>query len=573
MTDIDTDGRRRLQDEDDAVEILNRAGAMLAAEPDLARLVQALTDAATEVTGAGFGAFFYNVLNEHGGSYTLYALSGVSREHFERFPMPRATALFGPTFRGEGIIRSGNIRQDPRYGLSEPWRGMPPGHLPVVSYLAVPVISRTGEVLGGLFFGHPAEDRFGEREERIVAGLAGQAAIAMDHARLLEAAHRARDVAEAANRLKDEFLATVSHELRTPLNAILGWTRLLQTTRAGVDVDKALTTIERNARAQAQIIEDLLDMSRIVSGRLRLDLQPVDLLQVVTSALAAVAPAAVARRIRIHSDLDPAAGAIQGDPGRLEQVCWNLLTNAIKFTPRDGDVTVTLERVDSHVEIRIRDTGEGIAPDALPGIFERFKQGDTSTTRRHGGLGLGLSIVRHLVEMHGGSVRARSDGPGLGSTFTVALPIRAVRTPAATIADAEAPAAAGVAGAPLEGLRVLAVDDDADARDLIALALRHAGAEVGLAASAAEARALLSDGRYDVLISDLGMPGEDGFALLESVRAMPGRERMPAIALSAYARAEDRRRALVGGFQSHLAKPVDPGELVALLADLMGSGS
>lgn len=415
--------KQLLHQQAEALQIINKVGSVLSAELDLKKLVQALTDAATELVNAHFGAFFYNVLDEGGGSYMLYALSGVDRKHFARFPMPRATALFGPTFRGEGIIRLGDVKQDPRYGQNDPHRGMPRGHLPVRSYLAVPVVSRSGEVLGGLFFGHPEPDRFTENEERLVAGVAAQAAIAIDNARLFDAVQKARESAEIANRLKDEFLATVSHELRTPLNAVLGWTSLLR----GAQMDaarrtKALETIERNARLQQKIVEDILDVTRILAGQLRLEREPMPFRPIVAAAVESIRPMAEDKSISLTVELGDDPAILIGDGSRLEQVTSNLLSNAVKFTPDGGAVRVTLDVTESRVELVVSDTGVGIATSFLPHVFERFRQGDTRATRAHGGLGLGLAIVRHLTEMHGGSVAAVSAGEGKGATFIVRLP-------------------------------------------------------------------------------------------------------------------------------------------------------
>jgi signal transduction histidine kinase len=411
-----------LREQAEALQIINNLGRVLSAELDLKKLVQALTDAATELAGAKFGAFFYNVLDAGGGSYMLYALSGADRRHCEKFPMPRATALFGPAFRGEGVIRLGDVTADPRFGQNDPPRGLPRG-LPVRSYLAIPVTSRSGDVLGGLFFGHPEPGVFTESAERIIAGLAAQAAIAIDNARLFDAVQKSRESAEVANRLKDEFLATVSHELRTPLNAVLGWTSLLR----GTHMDdarraKALETIERNARLQQKIVEDILDVSRIIAGQLRLEKEPMPFRPVVETAIDSVRPMAEAKSIGFTVDLGDDPAIIIGDHERLHQVVWNLLSNAIKFTPEGGAVRVSLDVSESRVELVVSDTGVGIAPDFLPHVFERFRQGDARVTRAHGGLGLGLAIVRHLTEMHGGSAAAVSAGEGKGATFIVRLP-------------------------------------------------------------------------------------------------------------------------------------------------------
>jgi PAS domain S-box-containing protein len=559
------------------LELLNRTGTALAAKLDLHPLLQAVTDAATELSGAKFGAFFYNVANEKGESYQLYTLCGAPRSAFEGFGLPRNTALFAPTFRGDGVVRSADITKDPRYGRMGPHHGMPKGHLPVRSYLAVPVVSRSGDVVGGLFFGHPEPGVFTERAERLVAGIAPQAAIALDNARLYEAEQVARANAERMSEMKDEFLATLSHELRTPLNAILGWSQVLRR-RAPQESElhHGLDVIERNARAQTQLIEDLLDMSRITSGKMRLDIQSVEPVAFINAALETVKPAAAAKGVRLERILDPAAGPVSGDPNRLQQVVWNLLSNAIKFTPREGKVQVVLQRANSHIEISVADTGAGIRPEFLPEVFDRFRQADASITRKHGGLGLGLSIVKHLVELHGGAVRVASAGEGRGTTFAVELPLAVVQR-----RDAPEPrlhpaarreAAPDYRLANLAGVRVLIVDDELDARDLLRRVLADCGAEVLAAASAREALELVRLQRPQLLVSDIGMPEVDGYELLRQVRALGAAQggRIPAIALTAFARSEDRTRALRAGFLVHVAKPVEPAELVATVASVAG---
>jgi PAS domain S-box-containing protein len=396
-----------------------------------------------------------------------------------------------------------------------------------------------------------------------------------ERSKLLASERVARSNAEHANRMKDEFLATLSHELRTPLNAILGWSQLL---RGGhneeEELNQGLDTIERNARAQTQLIEDLLDMSRIISGKMRLDIQRVVPISFVKAAIETIRPAAEAKGVRLEQMLDPLAGPVAGDPGRLQQIAWNLLSNAVKFTPRGGKVQVMLQRVNSHIELTVVDTGQGIEAEFLPFIFERFRQADASTTRRYGGLGLGLAIVKQLIDSHGGIVSAQSDGDGKGSTFTVQLPLSAVQTqtddgtrlhPASNGADV-----ATTLKADLSGLKVLVVDDEPDARDLIRRVLTSCKAVVVTASSAAEALTMI-DG-CDVMLSDIGMPDIDGYELLRRVRALPpGRGgRIPAIALTAFARTEDRTRALMAGYQVHISKPVSPPELIASVASVTG---
>jgi PAS domain S-box-containing protein len=548
---------------------LGEVGAVVASTLDREAIIQKVTDTARDLTRAEFGAFFYNVRDQQtGDAYMLYALSGAPREAFAKFPHPRATALFGPTFRGESPVRIDDVTRDSRYGQNEPYYGMPPGHLPVRSYLAVPVKGLNGHVIGGLFFGHSEVGRFTEQHERLAVGTASWAAVALENARLY-------GEAQDANRMKDEFLAVLSHELRTPLNAILGYARLLRGGMLeGELVQRALETVERNSRWLAQIVEDVLDVSRIVSGKIRLDVQSVELPSIIDNAVSTIQPAADAKGVKLQTLIDPRAPAVSGDPDRLQQVVWNLLSNAVKFTPRDGRVQVRLQRVDSHIEIVVSDTGVGIRRDFLPYVWERFRQGDAGPTRKTGGLGLGLSIVRHIVEMHGGTVQAFSEGESKGSTFTVRLPLLIVRAAADTpkrghpLAESREPLPALQ---DLKGVRVLAVDDEVDSRGLLRVVLESAGANVTTASSAAEALGMLEAGNYDALIADIGMPEMDGFDLIKHVRSLPNpmAAQVPAAALTAFARSEDRTKALQCGFEMHLAKPVDPGELVASVATLV----
>lgn len=704
------DDQEALRRHVDTLAELNELNLAMATPTRTDEIVQKATDAATRLTKASFGAFFYNVQNERGESYMLYTLSGVARSAFERFPMPRNTAVFAPTFRGEGIVRSDDITKDARYGRNAPHMGQPTGHLPVKSYLAVPVMSRGGEVIGGLFFGHPEAGVFDDEAERHAVGVAAQAAIALDNARLyadlkrseeryklasratsdaiwdwdlasnrvnwspaiqeifghgdtdsgttadwwisrvhpedrervredihrniedrnagtwsseyrfrrgdgrwadvfdrgtvlrdsdgaalrmvgamldvserkaaervrqqlLESERTARAVAERAGQLKDQFLATLSHELRTPLNAILGWSHLL---RKGIkDPEKALRgveVIERNARIQTQLISDLLDISRIVTGKMRLDVQRVELPAVIEAALESVRPAAEARGVRLQTAIEPITEPVYGDPARLQQVIWNLVSNGVKFTPKGGRVQIVLARVNSHVEIRVSDTGQGISPEFLPHLFERFRQADASSAREHGGLGLGLSLVRQLVEMHGGKVRAASDGPNQGATFVVELPLAIVHVmdepekahPRAIKTTPE------VTGADLSGLKILAVDDESDALEMVRRVLEEYGASVRVAASAGDALEALEQERFDALLSDIGMPKRDGYELI-----MEARRRgyaVPAAALTAFARSEDRTRALLSGYDAHVTKPVEASELLATVLSLTSRG-
>ncbi|HWL95305.1 MAG TPA: PAS domain S-box protein [Phycisphaerae bacterium] len=681
-------------------ESLYQLGKSLAGETDSHKLVQLITDTATKFTGAAFGAFFYNMVSEDGEALILYTLSGAPREAFANFPIPRNTAVFAPSFRGEGILRSDDITKDPRYGKSEPFLGMPPSHLPVRSYMGIPVISRSGKVIGVMLFGHPDAGVFKEEAERIAAAIAGQASIALDNASLirqvqeseakfrqlantipqlawmarpdgwifwyndrwyeftgttaeqmqgwrweavhdpmilpqvlerwraclhegvnfemefplrgadgrfrwfltrvaplrdeseriifwfgtntditdrqevLEAERAAREELERTGRMKDEFLATLSHELRTPLNAIVGWVDLLRRRPADQAVmAEGLAVIDRNARVQTQLISDLLDMSRIISGKVRLDMQRVELPSVIESAIESVRPTADAKGVRIRVLLDAVAGPVTGDPARLQQIFWNLLTNAVKFTPKNGKIEVLLERINSHLEISVADTGVGIRPEFLPYIFERFTQADSSVTRRHGGLGIGLAIVKHLVELHNGSVRAKSAGEGEGATFIVALPLRVRKDeeldryhPATSVktVDVLPPDTSPV----LRGISVLVVDDEPDAREVMRKLLEECEATVTAVSSGQEALDYLENNRPHVVLSDIGMPVQDGFDFLREVRRRGLKS--PAIAVTAFARSEDRLKALRCGYQMHLAKPLEPAELIAAVASLAG---
>ena len=597
-TDVDQVKRaeQALREESKVLELLNSTGDALASTRDLRSLLQVATDAASGIAGARFGAFFYHGKKGDKPTFSLYTLTGGSANEFQSFGEPHATALFGPGFRGVGLVRSSDISA----GLGGSGPASAPQSAPqfslfsdkpiVRSYLSVPVVAASGEAMGTMFFGHPEPGVFTERTERIVRGIAAQAAVALDNTRLYEAAQQAaeerkvllesereaRAEAERSSQMKDEFLATLSHELRTPLSAILGWAQVLR--RGGkdeADLQRGLQTIERNARSQAQLIEDLLDMSRITSGKVLLDMQTLAPASFVDAAIETVRPAADAKNIRLEKRYEPNPGMIAGDPARLQQVVWNLLSNAIKFTPRDGQVTVELGQRDGSVLITVRDTGAGIRPEFITHVFERFRQADASMTRRHGGLGLGLAIVKHLIEQHGGTVRADSPGEGLGASFSIELPLakaapQTTRSRAALVGP-PAPATPELTLRDLKGASVLVVDDDRDARELIARILTDCNARVRIAASAREAFDVLRADLPDILISDLGMPEVDGLELLSWVRGL-GRDRgglLPAVALTAFARSEDRLRALEAGFNAHISKPVEPSELIAAVASLV----
>ncbi|MDQ1612289.1 MAG: hypothetical protein QOG00_2220, partial [Pyrinomonadaceae bacterium] len=443
------------------------------------------------------------------------------------------------------------------------------------SSMIIPLVAHN-RVLGAItLMAAESGRRFGAADLNFAEDLAQRAALAVDNARLYREA-------QEVNRLKDEFLATLSHELRTPLTAVLGWTRLLGTGQLDETThQRALETIERNAQSQVQLIDDILDVSRIIRGKLRLNVRTAELTPVIEAAVDSVRPAAEAKGIRLHVVLDPHAGPVSGDPDRLQQVVWNLLSNAIKFTPKDGRVQIRLERAGSHLELIVSDTGQGIEEKFLPYVFDRFRQADPSTTRKHGGLGLGLAIVRHLVELHGGTVTAESHGAGQGTTFKVSLPQMILHQPehasnSGEHAAAEHPTAGGRIAlecpSELDGLRVLLVEDEPDSREMLVVVLTQCRAEVRAVSNAADALSQLESWRPDVLISDIEMPGEDGYTLIRKVRALPPERggKIPAAALTAYARAEDRMRALLAGFQLHVPKPVEPAELAAVVASLAG---
>jgi PAS domain S-box-containing protein len=442
-----------------------------------------------------------------------------------------------------------------------------------ISLTISPVRDSKGNIVGAAKIAHDVTAR--RQAERALKEREAQLAkLAAEREFFLESERAARSEAERLSHLKDEFLATLSHELRTPLNAIQGWATLLRQPQIKPeDLQRGLQIIERNVRVQADIINDLLDMSRIVSGKLHLDVQPVFLHEVIQNSIEAVRQTAEAKNIRIQPMLDTRIGLVRGDPNRLQQVLWNLLTNAIKFTPKGGRVQVILERVNSHAEISVEDTGIGIKPEFLPYVFDRFRQADAATTRQFGGLGLGLSLVKSLVELHGGSAKVKSRGENQGATFILNLPIAHVRAEENHLQPSAhaSPANDEVQLPSLEGVSVLVVDDEPDGRELIARILEGRGAKAQCAATAEAALAMLGSEHFDVLLSDIGMPVVDGFELIRRARALDTARAspLPAIAITAYARAEDRQRSLLAGFHMHLSKPIESGELIASVAGLL----
>jgi signal transduction histidine kinase len=440
--------------------------------------------------------------------------------------------------------------------------------LKLTSYMCVPLTVQ-GHAIGAITFVSAESGReYSDADVRFARELAARASLAVENARAYARANE-------ASRLKDEFLATLSHELRTPLNAVLGYSRMMRTQTIPPEKGKTVwDVVERNATSLKQIIEDVLDVSRIIAGRLRLNVEPVDLPAILDEAIATVMPAADAKGVRVEMVIEPLTVPISGDASRLQQIVWNLLSNAIKFTPRTGKVQVRLARVNSHVEVMVSDTGRGIAPEFLPFVFERFRQADASFSREHGGLGLGLAIAKQLAELHGGTITASSDGPGAGATFTVKLPLMIVhRRPADDLRpqhpqiDRKAPE---LEVAPrLDGIRVLAVDDEADSLNLLRTVLEEAGASVEIASTGVEAIDVLRAAAPDVVVADIGMPGMDGLQLIRTIRQMEEPFRStPAAALTAYARSQDRVTSVASGFHMHLAKPIDPLELIVAIASL-----
>jgi PAS domain S-box-containing protein len=467
------------------------------------------------------------------------------------------TMIIPQEMRDEETMILGRLRQGQRIEHFETIRCAKDGRRLNISLSISPVRSQDGQIIGASKIARDITERVRIEEEK---------------ASLLASERAARERAEAASRAKDEFVAMISHEIRSPLNAILGWSQMLrQGTLDKTATTNALESIERNARAQAQLVSDLLDISRVITGKLRINARPVDITSSLESALESIRPAAEAKQIHIEVEREPYATVVTGDADRLQQVFWNLLSNAVKFTPRGGQVEVKVARVDSQLEMAFSDTGAGISREFLPYIFDRFTQADTTSARSHAGLGLGLAIVRHIIEMHGGTVSAESKGVGKGATFRITLPVRALQlqgrdqdaalaTPAASLADDIA----------LDRVRVMIVDDEAETRELLKIMLAGHGADVTVCASGAEALTQIDEWKPEVIVSDIGMPTLDGYAFMRKVRSLDSELReVPAIALTAYARAEDRMRALAAGFQMHVPKPVESSELVMVIASLV----
>ena len=563
-----------LRDESRILEAVHRTGQVLASTLDLDTLSQAILDAGTELSGARYGGFFYNA--GEGEPMRLYALSGASREAFERVGPAPTAAVFGPVLNGEAPLRSDDIRVDPRYAALVA-HGMQPGHLKVRSFLAVPVVSHSGKVLGGLFFGHPDAGVFTERAERIVSGIAAQAAVAIDNAHLYEVAQnsaRERDAllqserlarvqAERLSHTKDEFLAMLAHELRNPLAPISSSASLLGMQFAGEPrIAQTTTIISRQVKHMSRLIDDLLDVSRVTRGLVKLQLATVDFRDVVSGALDQTRPLVLEKSHHVTVQLPDAPVYVRGDQTRLVQSVANILNNAAKYTQKSGTLALALEQRDGRMSLTVRDNGSGMPPELVPSVFDLFTQGARTLARSQGGLGLGLTLVKRLVELHEGEVRAHSDGVGFGSTFTMTLPCVA-----ASNDGLEAPPAGNDAEPAVlqRKLRVLIVDDNSDAADSLATLLGVQGNATAVEYDAASALRRARAERPDVMLIDIGLPDVDGYQLAQELRVRPETAHTTLVAVTGYGQARDRERAIESGFAHHLVKPVDMTALVKIL--------
>jgi PAS domain S-box-containing protein len=555
-----------LRDQNRVLELLVVSGRSIASQLDLQGILQTVTDTATQLSGGQFGAFFYNVANEKGESYVLYSLSGAAREAFEKFGLPRYPPIFNPTFMGQGIVRCADLTKDARYRTMQPHHGMPDGDLPLRSYLAVPVVSRTGDVLGGLFFGHSDVGVFTERAERIVSGIAAQAAIAIDNARLYEAAQReiaSRERAEAALReideRKDLFLATLAHELRNPL-APIRQAAAISSTSGATETQKRWShdVISRQVRTMSLLLDDLLDISRVTRGTLELRMEMTDVASVVEAAVETARPAIDAKRHSLTVVLPPEPVVFAADPLRLAQVLANLLTNAAKYTDPGGSIKLHAAGSEDSVTLSVADTGIGLAPDALSRVFTMFSQIKTAQDRSEGGLGIGLALSKGLVDLHGGSIEARSGGAGRGSEFVVSLPRRAIT------AGQRGPQLV-ISGQRVASRRVLIADDNRDAADSLAMLMRLEGHEVRVVHDGKQALAGFQELNPEVALLDIGMPELDGYEVARRVRQGTLGRAVILVAVTGWGQESDKARALAAGFNHHFTKPVEPERLLALL--------
>ncbi|WP_165973879.1 GAF domain-containing protein [Paucimonas lemoignei] len=567
-------GEEALQDETRILELLNQTGQYLNSTLDIDSLLQSITDAATELTGAQFGSFFYNGRNANGDAYMLYTLSGAPREAFEKFGHPRATPIFSPTFHGHPPIRSDDITKDPCYGKMAPHYGMPKGHLPVKSYLATSVISKSGEVIGGLFFGHPEPGKFTERTERIIKGIAAQAAVAIDNARLYEKSQMAaeeREVllanersaradAERLIRSKDEFLAMLAHELRNPLAPVSSAAEILKMAAHDEQrVRMASEIISRQVGHLSHLINDLMDVSRVTRGLVQLDKECLDIKAIATTSIEQVRSLVEARQHTLITRIDADRASVFGDRTRLVQVIANLLNNAAKYTPTGGTITLTITVRDEQILISVIDNGAGIDGALLPHVFELFTQASRSLDRTLGGLGIGLALVKAIVALHDGSVTAHSDGPGCGSIFTVILP-KAGDGMAQPIEKPALPATGS--------LHIMVVDDNVDAANSIGALLTALGHKVTIKTDATTALAEAKSHPPDAFILDIGLPDLDGYQLARELRGMAACKSALLIALTGYGQPQDRALAETAGFDHHFVKPANTQRLAEVLSSV-----
>jgi len=539
-------------------------------------VLQVITEQARSIIGAHQSVTSMTVNENWAQAINAVSLSDKYAQWRDYDEMPDGSGIYACICHTNRPMRmtQAQLEAHPR------WRGFGKEtgkHPPMRGWLAAPLIGRDGHNIGLIQLSDKYEGEFTEEDEAVIVQLAQMASVAIENTRLYEAEQQARSQAEMANRLKDEFLAVLSHELRSPLNPILGWSKLLQSRKFDqAKTTYALETIERNAKLQSQLIEDLLDVSRILRGKVSLNVCAVDLASIIEAALETVRLAAEAKSIVLTTVLASNVGRVLGDANRLQQVVWNLLSNAVKFTPTGGRVEVRLlfsrelNASDSAL-IQVSDTGKGINPDFLPYVFDYFRQENSTTTRVFGGLGLGLAIVRHLVELHGGTVFAESPGVDLGATFTVMLPL--MKDEGGRMKDETDLEPSSLIPHPLQGVRVLIVDDEVDTRKLLVFILEEYGASVRAVASAGEALEAFALKQPDILLSDIGMPETDGYSLIRTIRSLPPEQggQIPAIALTAYAGETDHQQILKAGFQRHVTKPVEPAQLAAVIADLVGT--
>ncbi|WP_169926836.1 ATP-binding protein [Massilia putida] len=566
-----------LREETRVLELMKGASETLASTIDLEPLMQAITDAATQLTGAEFGSFFYNGKDDHGDAYLLYTLTGAPREAFAHLGQPRPTKVFGPTFYGSAPIRSDDIRQDPRYGSMPPHHGMPPGHLPVVSYLAASVVSRSGEVMGGLFFGHSQPGMFGERSEELIGAFAVQAAIAIDNARLYDMAQRAaqereqllaseraaRAEAERHNKMKDEFLAMLAHELRNPLAPITSAAQLLRLPEVNEGLRlKASNIISRQVRHMTELVDDLLDVSRVTRGLVKLENEILDLNKVAMAAVEQARPHIEERQHALTVELPDEPVPVEGDRTRLIQVLVNLLNNSAKYTPPGGRIVLAVTAGDTTAEVSVRDNGTGIDAQLLPHVFDLFTQADRAPDRSQGGLGIGLALVKSIVRMHNGQVAAHSDGPQQGTSMTVALPL--------AHAEVGQVVRSGEGNGEARPLTVTIVDDNGDAGHSLAVLLRAHGHAVHVHEDAADTLDR-ADPATEVFILDIGLPDMTGYELARRLRRDARHAHAVYVALTGYGQQRDRELSKQAGFDHHLVKPVEIGKLAQILAGAAAS--